>query len=725
MIQPLFAFTVFLGAALLFVIEPMMAKAMLPVLGGSPGVWNVTVMFFQVALLAGYGYAHLLASAVPRRVQVLVHCALTACAGAWSFASWSGGDVEPGAVVDSPYSFLVRTLALSVGLPFFAVSAAGPLLQRWFATTKARSAHNPYVLYAASNAGSLVGLLAYPAVIERVGTVAVQRQAWNAALVLFGVCIVACSLWTQAAAPPATQSRGMEPAPSLRQMARWFILALCPSSLLLGVTQYASTDLAAVPMLWVLPLALYLLTMIVAFSAASLSMSRITTTTRLLMAALAVGFLREAREPIALLLALHLAAFVAVSLVCHRTLAEQKPAVSHLTRFYFILALGGAAGGVFNGVVAPLVFDDVVEYPLALALACLFLTSDASPPRGTRTERLGRVRAGLIAASLMGALLALQALAMPPLLDVVLKVVVPVSACVLFLRSPVSFALGIGALFMVGFLRLGKPEALHQERTFFGVHRVVNDVGGRFRSLMHGTTAHSAQPVDPALRALPSMYYHPTGPLGRLFEGLRERGPMRIGVVGLGAGSIAAYGRSGDELVFFEIDPAVARIAADRALFTYLADTRAAVRIVEGDGRLTMVREPDGSFDLVILDAFSSDAIPIHMLTREAIAMVMSKVAPGGLMALHLSNRYLDLVPVVDAVARANGLTAFFASDDAVPRDEQAVGKTASEWAVVTRTQADAGPLLRHAELWRFVERPSGQPVWSDDASSILDAFGR
>ncbi|MEJ7640038.1 MAG: fused MFS/spermidine synthase [Singulisphaera sp.] len=727
-----FALAMLVSAALLFVVQPMIAKMVLPLLGGSPEVWNTCMVFFQAALLAGYAYAHATTALLGARRQAVLHVGLLLLPFAFLPlripAEWLGS--PPSGANPSPW--LLGLLTVAVGLPFFVVSTTAPLLQRWFSGTGHPAAVDPYFLYGASNIGSMVALLGYPIVVEPNLRFARQSQFWAVGYGVFVVLILACAVtvWRAPRGVRETADDGDDAAradrPGLGRWSRWVGLAFVPSSLMLGVTTYLTTDIAAIPLLWVIPLAIYLLTFILVFARRPPLphpwMVRV-----LPMAIVLLVLIFSLRTQQLIFIPIHLLAFFMVALVCHGELARLRPSARHLTGFYLAMSLGGVLGGIFNALVAPILFDRVAEYPLALVLACLAL------PRVVKSGRRPWDRALDFAVPLaVGVLLAgvVPSLthrpgSQPDTLVPKLGGGVASFLCYTFKDRPVRFALGVGAVllaFQVNPSHHGR--ILLQERNFFGVLRVAHDLPTHSHVLIHGNTLHGQQGLDPGLRREPMTYYHRTGPIGQVFEAFGAR-PARpdVAVVGLGAGSLACYAAPGQGWTFYEIDPAVVRIARDPRFFTYLKDCRARSRdVVVGDARLRLRDAPDGGYGLIVLDAFSSDAIPMHLLTREALRLYRDKLADGGLIAFHISNRYLDLAPVLGALARDAGLIDRVRRDRDIAPEQAKVGKTASDWIVMAAREEDLGPLGKDPRWKASMVRPD-EEVWTDDFSNIIQHF--
>jgi SAM-dependent methyltransferase len=727
----LYTVTIFLGAALLFTLQPMFARMVLPLLGGSPAVWNTAMVFFQFVLLAGYAYAHASLRWLGLRRQPLVHLPLMFLPFAVLPVAVGTGWVPPAG--GNPVGWLLALLAAAIGLPFLVVSTSSAVLQGWFAATGHPWSRDPYFLYAASNSGSLVALLAYPALLEPRLTLARQSTLWSWGYGLLVVLTAACAWQLRRPAgksKPATAAPRLrsqisnlksDPAspPDRRQRLRWVALALLPSSLLLGVTSHLSTEVAAIPLMWVVPLALYLATFVIAFARRNwIPASLPRRVYPMLLVALVLLFDLQAAEPVWAFALLHLAVFFTAALLCHCQLAASRPAAEHITEFYLWLAAGGALGGLCTGLVAPMVFSSVAEYPLALVLtAALALVPEGPDPARPRwPDLLWPVALGGAAA------LAIRLLGPgnSPAPGIVFGL--GAVACFLCSQRPLRFALAAGALLLAGRAYEGERGAvLHLERSFFGVHRVTSDAGGQFHQLLHGKTLHGRQSLDPARRREALTYYHATGPIGEILAGLGARSGLRVGAVGLGAGSLSGYVRPGQAWTYFEIDPVVARLARDDRYFTYLRDAPVPVQTVLGDARLSLGREPDGGFDLLVLDAYSADSIPVHLATREAMALYLRKLAPGGVLAFHISNWHLDLEPVFAHLARDAGLTCLVRDDTALTPAEQSLGKSPSVWIAMARFPVDLG-FLGNGQRWTPAHG-TGAAAWTDDFSSVLDVF--
>jgi len=722
-LRALYTLTLFLGSALLFLVQPMVAKMILPRFGGSPAVWTTSMLFFQALLLAGYAYAHWSTKWLGARRQSLVHIALLIGAaltlpivvpGSFIWREGEGKQLE-----------VLLVLGVMVGVAFFVLSAGAPLIQRWFASTNDPAARDPYFLYSASNVGSMVALLAYPFLVEPHLKLGEQTRFWTYAFYGLAALLALCAVVLQRQPPQIDEHRSEDdqaPVITKAQKVRWLILAAIPSSLLLGVTNYLTTNIAPMPLLWVVPLALYLVTFIVAFARKQFVKSG--TWARILpliVTPLALVMILEATEPIGILASMHLVAFTIAALMCHTMLAESRPPAARLTEFYLWLSLGGVVGGFFNAILAPLVFKTLAEYPIAIILACI-----VRPPReGVKLEIKKDVLfgAGMLLFTLALALGARQAGMAPSSARTGLLIGLPAIVCFLMVDRPIRYGLMLGAVFFVANLMGTNSEGviIATERSFFGVHRVLETNGGRFHELVHGTTTHGIQDLQNP--GEPKTYYTRTGPIGDVFKAYS--GPTmkkHVALVGLGVGSCAAYGEPGQKMTYFEIDPVVIQIAEDPKYFTFLRDCKADMDVKLGDARLTLDHEPDGEFGLIVLDAFSSDSIPIHLLTQEAVKMYVRKLDPTGFLAFHISNRYLDLEPILKRTAQSLDMT-LYTRDDEVGTDEMQAGKRPSHWVIMTRKEADIQRLVDEFHWGTSDAGPA--PLWTDDYSNILSAFSK
>lgn len=858
----LFGFTLFTSALLLFTLEPIVGKIVLPLFGGTPAVWNTCMVFYQAILLAGYTYAHACSACLTRRTQAFLHVGMLLLPLlVLPLAVQAQLASDP---AENPIPALLLLLATLAGLPLFAVCTSAPLLQKWFADSTDPLARDPYFLYGASNLGSMMALLAYPTWIEPHFRLQDQARVWTIGYGLFIALTGGCALFLlrsarqrasrdvqQAKADALLLHKKNEPDaenvplsfPSATEMnwrrrLRWVLLALVPSSLMLGATTYLTTDVAAIPLLWVLPLALYLLSFIIVFGRIPPALQRLAVVVGLtgllgflalvLTSVLPPSFLVRAvtwgasaillavslrrlistpdvlhRAVIRILpllvllllflmlsdnmpelfgssvvtsLILHLLTLFVAALACHGELARDRPPARNLTEYYLWMSIGGVLGGLFNGLVAPLAFNSIIEYPLVLALSCLLMPRprafspsalpgraekwlDLALPVGIAALALG-LQFGLLSPPIKPHLESLASrlnLRYGELYDV-LAFGLPALACCAFVNRPLRFGLAAVAFVLAGNLYdVLQPNVLFQGRSFFGVLAVRTgqehdgDCLLAYHTLYHGSTMHGKQFTDPDRRGEPLTYYHRTGPVGQVFAAYNAEGRQPIGVVGLGTGTIAAYARPGQRLTFYEIDPLVRDLCfTDSRYFSYVEDARrrgAEIDLVLGDARLTMGRRklnPSQKYGLLVLDAFSSDAIPVHLLTWEALSDVyLEKLDEHGLMLFHVTNRYLDLRPVLANLAERGGLVGFYQEDTYT----SPAGKNYSVWAVLARRKEDLERLRTSGDTlgersarsrdenasdreeqdgtppWRPLKPDPRVGLWTDDYVPLLRVF--
>jgi hypothetical protein len=719
----LYALTLFVSAFLLFLVQPMVAKMMLPLLGGTPGVWTTCMLFFQAALLGGYAYAHWAPGRLGIRRHALLHVGVLALPLLILPINLTGL-FPPGNA--NPASWLLQVLLLRVGLPFFTLATSAPLLQIWFSSSRHSAARDPYFLYAASNAGSLLALLSYPLFFEPAFRLSQQTQLWTAGYAFFLLLVIACvsclcRSFLSMPLSPAPEVIGNRSQLAARARLRWLVLAFVPSSLMLGVTTYLTTDVAPVPLLWVIPLALYLFSFIATFSAGYRWHPLFVVLLPGAIFGLLAVFWFELDLGITNTMALHLAAFFIACMVCHGELAAARPPASRLTEYYLWISLGGVLGGIGNAIVAPIVLDRVIEYPLVIAIACLLLPC-------TRLQNLARARDRLDANSGLGDSQSVGMSMTFGLRSIVIQL------------CWIIFGLTAAGLFYWQSAErpnLQNRSVLLRERNFFGVLRVTQI--GPFHYLGHGTTLHGQQCLGLGRQGEPLGYYYPTGPIGEVFSMLnRFKPPKHVAVVGLGAGTLACYAQSGQDWTFYEINPAVEAIAYDDDYFTYLKDCEARgvrVRVILGDARLRLEdsRQP---YDLLVIDAFSSDSIPLHLLTREAFQLYKSRLAEGGILAIHITNRYLELAPVLGDLCKDANLYCLCCQERLIDMEaaerqratnEVRMGKILSDWVVCSQTPQDLRDLSADRR-WREPAPRPGSRVWTDDYSnpaSVLQWRGK
>jgi hypothetical protein len=725
----LYGATLFLSALLLFAVQPMFTKMVLPRLGGAPTVWSVAMVFFQAALLGGYAYAHLVVRRLPPWLGALVHLGVLAAAAATLPIAIAQGFGAPPTTGIAPW--LIALFAASIGLPFVALAASAPLLQGWFAASGHAQARNPYVLYAASNLGSFAALMAYPFVIEPFLTLKEQAQLWSAGFAMLGLLVAVASLLVARRRSFEASNATPAAAPASDRLTRviWAALAAIPVGLVIAVTSYITTDIASAPFLWVLPLALYLLTFVAVFRDPPwLRQETVARLAPIPVAVLAVSLLSGERQFWLVVTVVNLLGFVLLALLCHGELYRRRPVPALLTEFYLWMSLGGVVGGVFAALIAPHIFTLVYEYPILIVSALLVLPGMFAGDR----KRI----AAEIAPVLAVALLAIVArfvfdIHLPGAAAYAFQIIMVGLAAMMLLQRqrPQRFL----ALVVLGFVLTGlwQPgfNRVAAVRSFFGVHQIIETADGRFRLLYHGTTVHGAERIADTGSAAgaapePLTYYYRGGPISQSIEAVRAaHGALpHVAVVGLGSGTLSCYKGSDEQWTFFEIDPAVAQIARDARLFSYISACARDLPVVLGDARLTLAASPQ-RYDLIILDAFSSDVVPVHLLTREAIDSYLARVEDGGAVVLHLSNKYMELGSVVAAVAAAQGLVAYFKDDDratAVPFDYKANASV----AVLARKPADLGDLPNRPG-WHEIRPVPDIRIWTDDYSNVLGAILR
>lgn len=715
----IFVATILAGSFLLFLVQPMVARMALPRLGGAPAVWNSAMLVYQTLLLAGYAYAHALARVRPL-YQAVVHLGVLLAAAAWLPIGLSLAG-NPDHV--TPALWVPWLLGASIGPLFFAVSAQAPLVQRWFSIASRGS--DPYALYAASNLGSFGGLIAYPLLVEPLLALRAQSWMWSGGYVLLIALVLACTLRLPRAAAGETARPTSAPA-SRGRVLHWIVLALVPSGLMLATSTYITTDVVAMPLLWVLPLGLYLLSFTIAFAtdrAIADLITRIAPITILMFGGVMIGGFNEA-PLINLAIALSLLFMVAVAL--HTQMYRLRPAPNRLTGFYLAMAFGGALGGVFAGLVAPVVFDWTYEYPI-LVFAAGLLVPQVFLTHGIRAlwTTPARRRIAYVAVVAVLAILAGLTFRGPPALfgeghqGLTFIGIAAIGIVAVGARPAYAIILAVTLVIFGGWRAVELSlEQGARTRSYFGVYTVRGSRG--VRELDHGTTVHGIQFTgNPVLERLPTTYYAPPSGIGRAMGSLdRLYGARaRVGVVGLGTGTLACYARTGQRWRFYEIDPAVIRIARDTGQFTYLRNCLPDPTIRIGDARLSLERDASASLDLLALDAFSSDAIPMHLMTREAFATYARVLQPQGLLLVHISNRFLDLEPVVAAVARDGGWHA--AKLYYQPPRYTAVA-SASQWIALSRDPATLAALARGNGDWQPLVARAGLAAWTDDYSTIL-----
>lgn len=718
----LFSAALFISAGLLFWIQPLIAKTLLPLLGGAPAVWNTCLLFFQTMLLLGYIYALASSRWLRLRSQAAVHVFLLLLIAIYLFRSPVQAPVLTAVQQANPTRWLLENLLFSVGPPFFVLSASNPLLQNWFSRLQHHLAVDPYFLFAASNAGSLIALVAFPLVLEPSLGLNEQYQFWRVgfAVLVTLACVIALALKPLGAvSTDVTHKEPSDKVPMLRRL-RWLALSFVPSSLMLGVTTYITSDVASVPLLWVIPLALYLLTFILAFTKNQWgSLNRV-----MMVAALIVTLILSsgATEPAWALIFANLGFFFVAAMVCHGQLANDRPSVTYLAEYYLLIAVGGALGSVFNVLIAPVLFTSVLEYPLAIVFACMFLP--AAPRVGNKSKYLDVIYPlGLYVLAVTLAILVNYLRAGSSIVNFFIVLGIPLIIINHFFRErPVRFGLGLCAVMLAGVYYAGYTDrTLHVVRNFFGTTRVTTDSMGKIASLYSGNTVHGRQFMDHSRRCEPLSYHHENGPLGQVMAVFNATpANTRVAVIGLGVGAMASYSEPDQQWTFYEINPDVINIARNSPYFTYLQNCASgSLNVVEGDARLNLQNAPDAHYGLIVLDAFSSDAIPVHLVTQQALDLYLSKLAEGGILAFHISNRSLDLKPILADLAESRKLVCI-GFDDLKPGSFE--GKDPSQWVVMARSTPEISNLSINSQ-WQPLNGRKDPRVWSDDFSNIIRAI--
>jgi SAM-dependent methyltransferase len=714
--RPLFLLTIVTGSFLLFLTQPMIARMALPRIGGAPSVWNSAMLVYQFLLLAGYAYAHWLARMKPRR-QAGIHIVLFGVAALWLPIGLTSA-VPPATF--EPAFWVPWFLLASIGPVFFIVSAQAPLMQRWYALETSRG--DPYPLYAASNLGSFAGLISYPLIVEPLMTLQQQSWLWTGIYAALVLLVIGCALTVPADAVQVVPEEEEAP-PTTRRVLHWIALAAVPSGLMLSTTTHLTTDIVAMPLLWVLPLGLYLLSWVIAFAARRKPAEIITVGAPLVILICGgLAFSDGTRNPfVSATMGLLLLFVVAVAL--HSEMFRLRPAVGHLTRFYLAMSFGGMLGGLFCAIVAPLLFDWAYEHPLLILGAALLVPQYVLVPWPPSRARI------------LGIVVPLSALALSYLSErgylghtaiatMTGSIVVSLFALACLGRRW-AFTVSLAALMLSygGWSTIAKRGIEDRTRSYFGIYEVYQRADGSARVLTHGTTLHGIQNLEPGLETMPTSYYARRSGVGLTLDNADELfGPRaRIGVIGLGSGTLSCYHQPGQTWTFFEIDPAMVDVARNR--FSFLSRCAPDARIVLGDARLSLVRQPASSLDVLAVDAFSSDAVPMHLLTREALRVYGQAVQHDGIVLFHVSNRYLDLKPVVADLARREGWTAWLLQY--VPEeDEAAANLTISVWIALSRSPETLNRLYRlsgaDSVYWEVLEPTPGFSGWSDDHASIL-----
>lgn len=719
---PVYIITIFLSAFLLFAVQPMVGKFLLPSLGGTPAVWNTAMLFFQVLLLAGYIYAHLLAKIKKPQVQALFHLGLMALA---TLALPLALPAEMDDPSKGPVLWQLKTMIGMAAAPFFILSASAPLLQNWFSRTDHPNADNPYFLYAASNIGSMLALLTYPVVTEPLLALHEQSWLWSAGYFLLAGMFILCAL-TPKFHKAKEQSIEAEDSPvSVKTKLIWIFLAFCPSSLMLGYTTYVTTDVASVPLFWVMPLALYLGTFIIAFSSKPffpLPATRILQAILLILLS-CIQIFSLGSNGAWLLIAFHGALFFFTSLMCHQELVALKPRTSRLTEFYLYLSIGGALGGVFNSLIAPILFKLPYEYYIVIILS-LFArhasTSITKDPEFKITKFSFKEIALFPGVLLIGCAAAL----IDHFLIRGIMVIVTLIASLFLINRRVAFVTTVGVvlLFNPPNSWMKMKESVLIARNFFGVLRIQDYKETGVRVLSNGTTSHGAQALDHNFKKIPLTYYHPAGSVGDIFSILDSSDkPQNVAALGLGIGSIACYTHPRREFDFYEINQQVIDVSEDQKYFSYLKDCESPYKIILGDARHKVMEMPDHNYDMIFVDVFSSDNIPIHVMTLEAIKGYKTKLKPGGFIVIHVSNRFFNLEKEVAAIAKASSMTALVR----YAKGGDVLGTKIKYNPNIYTVMSDNPEIIAKfkAMKWKDIQIPDDMRPWTDDYANIMRAF--
>jgi len=724
---------IFVGASLLFLIQPIIAKLLLPVFGSSAQVWTTSVMFFQTALLGGYAFAHGLSTLKHKNLGILIFCSAIVLSATIPLEY-----ERHGLELEYPTLSLLQILAGSIGIQFFLLSTCSPLLQHWLSLSNLRSSSRPYFLYAVSNFGSLAVLLAYPFFIEPFSLLSEQIDYWNTLYLVLAVLVILAAAYTYFNARPALDSEEDESLSngkedlSLHRISRWVFWAFIPSGLMLSVTTFLSNEIMPIPLLWIIPLFLYLLTLTIVFIPGfKLPIRAFVLPAPILIIASLMLLATQAVEPMILIILLFVVTLFVIAMICHWELVQDKPSARHLTLFYLAVSFGGALGGVFTALVSPLIFDNYYEFPLLLLLAAAALPARRLAVEQTSTGSPSAAL-GLIPVTVMLGLVALLQMLFQTsiitrellgFLGKILVIPIPFLLCYLTLYQRRRFVISLFSCTLAGYLLYGAStnyDLIFQERTFYGVHRVLADSLNQRTLLWHGGTIHGIQSNKPELRGLPAAYFHPTSPAGDIF--LRFRPELgKVAVVGLGAGTLSAYSRTGDQYDYYEIDPVVVDIAKNEQYFNYVSTAKKRNSVngfTLGDARLTLQNAADAHYDLIVLDAFSGGSPPTHLLTLESLTLYIDKLRTDGLILFNISNNFLDLSGLLCSLAKVRNLNCMTKSSGVENESQRAQNKLPSIWLVMSEDN-DKADALKKLGWQEFAGSPMAN-VWTDNYSSIL-----
>lgn len=705
----------------------MYGKMILPLLGSSPNVWNTCMFFFQFVLLLGYLYAHISISLLGIKKQAIFHL-LFLLLPLFFLPILIPKNWEPSLDINPIPSILLLMIS-TIGFPFFMISASAPMLQKWFSNTSHILSKDPYFLYVASNVGSFIGLFSYPFIIEPNFKLADQSIKWSMGYILLILLTAFCvftmfKMWFPSKNLIDNSAEEIKKESSTNPF-KWTLLSFIPSSLMLSITTYITTDIAAFPLFWVIPLGIYLLSFIITFSKKEIiSHAFIVKIFLITVLPIIIFILSGPLNSIWITLLAHLLTLFMCSMVCNGELVKSRPQVKYLTEFYLWISFGGFLGGAFNALIAPIIFKSILEYPIAIILACLVL------PREHLTRNKWSNLLDYAFPITLGLFIYIIKLSFnaidikSALLQNLLLFTIPALFCFCFIKRPIRFGLGVAAFFFVSNFNIGgKSVDVYSKRSFFGTHRVTINTENNLRYLIHGRTVHGAQNVNQKRNPEPLTYYHLESPVGNLFMSISDIDEnYKIAAIGLGVGSIAAYSKPKQEWTFYEIDPVVKKIAENKNYFTFLENCKAKYSIILGDGRLSIKKAKDSYYDLLVLDAFSSDAIPTHLITKEAIKTYLDKLSQKGILAFHISNKYIALKPVLENIALNMGLVSYFQADTNLKEEEGKKGKSASLWIVMARKKDYLGSIVSD-KRWKMPIQTKYKDIWTDDFSNIVSVI--
>lgn len=723
-----FAVLLFLSAFLLFVVQPLASRIILPTLGGSPSVWTTSMLFFQALLLGGYLWAHIMVRFMPAWMPPLIQVIIAVTA---AFFVRYASPLDFDYATENATWWQLKTLGIMVGLPYFALATNAPLYQavyKEFQNTK--TGKTPYALYSLSNVGSFLALLSYPFLIEPLLPLGLQASLWHAGyIVLCGIIALSgilCLVFHSKNKLKKDTNASLKPhnLPSKRTIGMWCLLAFIPSSLMLGVTAHVTTDVASIPLLWIIPLAFYLASFVMAFAEPPLWIAKneklLSFYTFGLLAFTLCFTVATTHQFIWMQVVLHYVTFLFAATLCHLKLAQLKPHADQLTFFYLIVSVGGCLGGIFNALIAHHIFVIPVEYILSIVLlVSVFARHPAPYDKQMNTQNDPAV---IIVAVILFASFAFA------VSDTIKLISVFSMALVMVIywdkkRAFLIFAACLCLLYTYGKFRTG-DEKIHLSRNVFGTLIVQNNAASETRTIIHGTTLHGVQPLPITDHPSPSSYYNKKGPLGDVFRLLDQRGgSQNVAALGLGVGTVACYQKPGRDFKFFEINQDVIDIAKNPDYFTYLSSCAPDAEIALGDARINLTKDENGVYDLILVDTFSSDSIPVHLMTKQALEIYSEKATNNGLIVFHVSNRYFDLRPVITAMAKDAGLHAAYKSDNAKDSKNSFV-HAASIYVVVAKNSETLNRLVASSNKWKQYDETKRLPeVWTDDYVNVFNAL--